>query len=213
MAFDIEEALRRFPLPDGQQDMTVNRRQCATALDVSEPMITRYLEQGLPVLSRGSNGQAYEFQLSEVYAWKMWRDDATRAQDAAAEQAAMQMRLLFRNDDEDDPAAQVLTAQQIAQEADADYKRNRAAELRGELARVSRVRDLIEEMLIEFRSQITTLVDFAEMEFSLEPDQVEKMQKRCDSVLVSTRHNFQRAFPVGAVSQISSGSAREADEA
>ena len=195
MAFQLEEALRRFPLPEGQTDMTVNRRQCATALDVSEPMITRYLEQGLPVLSRGSNGQAYEFQLSEVYAWKMWRDAAARKQDEAAEQAAMQMRMLFRNDDDEESGAGTLTAQEIAQEADADYKRNKAAELRGELTRTSRVREVFEEVLVEFRNQVTTLVDFAEMEFSLAPDQVEKMQRRCDAALVAARHNLDRAYP------------------
>jgi phage terminase Nu1 subunit (DNA packaging protein) len=194
MAFQLEEALRRFPLPEGQADTTVNRRLCAAALDVSEPMITRYLEQGLPVLSRGSNGQAYEFQLSEVYAWKMWRDAESRKQDAEAELAAMQMRLLFRNDDPDDAGTGALTAQQIAQEADADYKRNRAAELRGELTRTARVREVFEEVLVEFRNQVTTLVDFAEMEFSLQPDQVEKLQRRCDAALVSARHNFDRTY-------------------
>ena len=195
MTFQLEEALRRFPLPEGQTDMTVNRRQCATALDVSEPMITRYLDQGLPVLSRGSNGQAYEFQLSEVYAWKMWRDAEVRRQDEAAELAAMQMRLLFRNDGEDDDGAGALTAQEIAQEADADYKRNKAAELRGELTRTARVREVFEEVLVEFRNQVTTLVDFAEMEFSLKPDQVEKMQRRCDAALVAARHNLDRSYP------------------
>ena len=195
MTFQLEEALRRFPLPEGQTDMTVNRRQCATALDVSEPMITRYLDQGLPVLSRGSNGQAYEFQLSEVYAWKMWRDAEVRRQDEAAEHAAMQMRLLFRNDGEDDDGAGALTAQEIAQEADADYKRNKAAELRGELTRTARVREVFEEVLVEFRNQVTTLVDFAEMEFSLKPDQVEKMQRRCDAALVAARHNLDRSYP------------------
>jgi len=195
MAFQLEEALRRFPLPEGQTDMTVNRRQCATALDVSEPMITRYLEQGLPVLSRGSNGQAYEFRLSEVYAWKMHRDAEARKQDEAAERAAMQMRLLFRNEDEDAEAAGVLTATEIAQEADADYKRNKAAELRGELTRVGRVREVFEDVLVEFRNQVTTLVDFAEMEFSLKPDQVEKMQRRCDAALVAARQNLDRSYP------------------
>ncbi|MBR9893322.1 terminase small subunit [bacterium] len=195
MTFQLEEALRRFPLPEGQTDITVNRRQCATALDVSEPMITRYLDQGLPVLSRGSNGQAYEFQLSEVYAWKMSRDAEVRRQDEAAEQAAMQMRLLFRNDGEDDDGAGALTAQEIAQEADADYKRNKAAELRGELTRTARVREVFEEVLVEFRNQVTTLVDFAEMEFSLKPDQVEKMQRRCDAALVAARHNLDRSYP------------------
>ncbi|MCA1337365.1 terminase small subunit [Pseudooceanicola marinus] len=202
VGFDLEAALRQFPLPNGQEDTTVNRRQCALALNVSEPMITRYLEQGLPVLSRGTNGQAYEFRLAEVYAWKLWRDEESRQETAAAEDAAMQMRLLFRNDDEEVPATQALTAKQIAEEADADYRRNRAAELRGELTRTERVRELFDDVLSEFRQQVTTLVDFAEMEFSLEPDQVEKMQRRCDAALTGARQRFEQTFQPGEVTSL-----------
>lgn len=202
VSFDLEQALRRFPLPDDMKDETINRRQCAVALDVSEPMVTRYLGQGLPVLSKGTNGQAYEFQLSEVYAWKLWRDAETRAHETAAEAAAIQMRMLFRNDDEADHSDHAMSAEQIAKEADADYKRNRAAELRGELVRRARVSDLFEEVLIEFRTQVTSLVDFAEMEFALTPEQVDKMQRRCDAALISARQNFVRSFPEGAVTTL-----------
>ena len=195
MAFDLEEALQRFPLPDGLTDVTLNLGQCATALNVSPPRISAYLQQGLPVLSRGSNGKEYEFRLSEVHAWKRWDEAEKQRRVDEAEQNALQHSLLFRNLDEDDEGSRGLTAAEIAQEADADYKRNKAAELRGELTRTSRVREVFEEVLAEFRNQVTTLVDFAELEFGLKPDQVDKMQRRCDAALVAARHNLDRAYP------------------
>jgi phage terminase Nu1 subunit (DNA packaging protein) len=187
VAFEIEEALRRFPLPDGLSDAVVNRAQLATALGVSENTITKYVTQGIPVITAGANGQSYEFQLSECYAWRMWRDDEVRAIKAAGDAAARQMAMLFRNSDDDDDDQPFMSARQIQEEADADYRRQRAAELRGELVRASKMRVLLEDILMEFRTSITTLVDYCEIEFGLKPDQTDKLQRRCDQALVQSR--------------------------
>jgi len=196
VAFDLEDALRDYPLPDGVADVVLNRGQCATALGVSENIITKYLDQGMPVLSKGSNGQAYEFQLSECFAWKMHRDEQHKEKRAAGDRVAAQMSLLFRGeDDEDLNDGPVLTAEQIIKESQADYSRNKAAEARRELVRAARVRESFEDMLIVVRTQIVSLVDFAEMEFDLTPEQVRKMQVRCDGTLVQMRQEFSQACP------------------
>lgn len=195
MDFDLEDALARYPLPSDIEDLKVNRGQCALSLGVSEPMISRYLDQGMPVVSRGSNGQAYEFQLSECYAWKMHRDEESRARRDAGDKAAAQMALLFRNDDEEDDAGSVMSADQIIKESQADYQKNRAAELRRELVRAHRVTQLFEDVLTEVRTQFVTLVDFAEMEFSLSPEQVRRLQVRCDGTLTQMRQVFSEAVP------------------
>lgn len=196
MEFDLEDALRRFPLPEDQPDAVVNRGQCALALGVSENIITKYLDQGMPVLTKGSNGQAYEFQLSECFAWKMARDDDARARRLAGDRAAAQMALLFRGEDEDEETGgRVLTAAEIIQESEADYKRNKAAELRRELVRAARVRDMFEDVLTHVRTSVVALVDFAEIEFGLNPDQVAKMQARCDGTLIQMRQSFGEACP------------------
>jgi len=184
VTFDLEDALSRFPLPEGVADETLNRGQCAQALGVSENMITRYMDQGMPVLSRGSNGQAYEFLASECYAWKLWRDDDQRLKREAGERTAQQMAMLFRNDEDADPNDHVLSASQIAEEADADYKRSRAAETRGDLVRAGRTRVMIEDLLTIVRNSMMSLPDFAEMEFGLSPTEVDKLQRRCDEVLM-----------------------------
>lgn len=196
MTFDLEEALIAYPLPEDVEDRVVNRKQVADGLRVSENMISRYLDQGLPCLTRGSNGTSYEFQLSECYAWKRWRDEELRKEREAGDRAVAQLALAFRGSDpEEADAGKVLSAKEIIEESRADYERNRAAELRGELVRAARVRDLFEDVLIEFRTQVVSLVDFAEMEFALSPDQVQKLQRRVDGSLVQARQNFAKTMP------------------
>lgn len=197
MTFDLEKALRRWPLPDGIEDRSLNMGQCAKALDVSVPMITRYLDHGLPVLERGSNGQAYKFQASEVWAWKQTRDADQAAEKAAADRAAAQMALEFRNPDDDDrdPDRPVMSAKEIMEESKADYEWNKARELRGDLVRADKVRRLFETVLAEARTQFVSLVDFAEMEFGLTPDQVRTLQTRVDGTLLQMRRELGTAAP------------------
>ena len=188
----LDKLLGSHPLPEGIDDAVLNRSQLAVAMQVSDNTISKFLSRGMPCLSQGGNGKDYEFQLSHCYAWRMSEDAEAAAKKAKGDDVARQMALVFRNDDEEiEDSAPVLTAKEIKEESEADYARNKAAESRRELVRRHRVDELFESVLIEFRTQITTLVDFAEMEFSLTPDQVEKMQTRCDSTLVQARVNLQ----------------------
>lgn len=54
--------VERFPLPAGVADAVLNKSQLARALAVSEPTIDRWVADGMPVLSAGTNGRSYEFQ-------------------------------------------------------------------------------------------------------------------------------------------------------
>jgi hypothetical protein len=56
----------------------VNKRELAKAMAVSEPTIESWLDLGMPVVSKGSNGVAYEFDLDAVRSWKASRDQASR---------------------------------------------------------------------------------------------------------------------------------------
>lgn len=196
---DLEKLTAAHPLPDGVEDVVVNRTQLGIALSVSENTISKYISQGLPVLTVGGNGKEYEFQLSDCYAWRCARDEDARTQKSAGDHAAAQLALTFRNHDDSETApSSELTAKQIIEEAEADYKYQRAAEQRGELVRASRVRDLFEDTLVEFRTTITTVVDFAEMEFGLKPDQVDKLERRCNNALVQARVNLGKLTALGA---------------
>ncbi len=194
-------ALRaKFPLPDDQPDDVVNRTLIAEAMDVSANTITQYLQKGMPCQTVGGNGKDYEFRLADCYAWRMEMDAEARERRVAGAAAAAQMALLFRNDDDGDGSpGVVLTARQIMEESEADYKRNRAAEMRRDLVRTHRVQELFEDVLVEFRTQITTLVDFSEMEFGLTPEQVDVLQRRCDGALIQARRSLEQVTAQGDV--------------
>ncbi|BAQ69433.1 hypothetical protein NHU_02281 [Rhodovulum sulfidophilum] len=200
---DLADLRRLYPLPEGVEDTAMNRAQIARALDVSDNTISKWIAQGMPVLEEGGNGREYAFSPADCYAWRRHRDAETRAAKAAADRSASQLAMAFRNLDEEDANASAgLTAKQIAEEADADYRYQRAAEQRGELTRTARVRDLFEDMLVEFRRTITTLVDYCEMEFSLDPEETAKLEARCDGALVRARGNLEQAIGRGAAEPV-----------
>lgn len=182
-----------FPLPDEIADEVMNRGQIARALNVSEPTITTWIGEGLPVLTKGGNGQAYEFQLSQCYAWRMHRKSGEERQRAAADESAAQMRMLFQNMDGDvaeDHAE--WSPKQIREASLAELERMRAAEARGDLVRSDRVLRLLEEMLTTIRQTVMTLPDYAEQEFGLSARQSDQMQGRCEDLLVELRNALAR---------------------
>ena len=58
----------------------VNKRELAKVMGVSEPTVESWLDDGLPVVSKGSNGVAYQFDVEAVKAWKVAREDAARSE-------------------------------------------------------------------------------------------------------------------------------------
>tara|TARA_R110002020_G_scaffold474099_2_gene704511 strand:- start:13766 stop:14422 length:657 start_codon:yes stop_codon:yes gene_type:complete len=182
-----------FPLPEEIADEVMNRGQIARALNVSEPTITTWIGEGLPVLTKGGNGLAYEFQLSHCYAWRMHRKSGEERQRAAADESAAQMRMLFQNMDGDvaeDHAE--WSPKQIREASLAELERMRAAEARGDLVRSDRVLRLLEEMLTTIRQTVMTLPDYAEQEFGLSARQSDQMQGRCEDLLVELRNALAR---------------------
>lgn len=195
-----------YPLPDGVADdgTPLNRAQLAKAFSVSENTITKWLGQGMPVLSTGQNGVSYEFRLSHCWAWRQHRDQQLRAAKQRGDQLAAQASLAFRNLDSDQVEAERhLTADEIRKEAEADYHRNRAAEMRGDLIRVDRARALFEDIFVAFGSAMDNLPDFAEMNFGLSAQQVAQLQDYCDELRLEVRRQIEgRVEQGGAVVQM-----------
>lgn len=188
-----------YPLPDAVEDVTMNRGQIARAMGVTEPTITAWINDGMPVESKGSNGQAYAFRPSHCWAWRMHRRQQDQLVQEQANAAAEQMRMAFANLDPDQADAERgLTPKQIAEMAEADYRRSKAAELRGELVRADRVRALQEKQMIDFRQAIMTLPDFAEQEFGLTAAQAEKLNARCEGALEELGRTLRRLMPEGS---------------
>ncbi|MGA0617566.1 hypothetical protein [Paracoccus sp. KR1-242] len=177
--------LARYPLPDGVEDdgTPLNRVQLAAAFRVSVNAVTDWVNKGMPVMSSGQNGVAYEFRLLHCWAWRQDRDDRTRATKLRADELASQAALAFRNLDEDQAEEEGhLSADELRKLSEAEYHRNRVAEQRGDLLRADRVRALTEDMLVAFGTAMDNLPDFAEMNFGLTATQVAQLEEYCDQV-------------------------------
>lgn len=190
-----------WPLPEGVEDGVLNRSQLARAFNVTENTITKWMGQGMPALSEGQNGVAYEFQLSHCHAWRQSRDEKARAAKARGDQLAVQAALAFRNLDSDQEEAEgSLTADELRKWSEAEYHRNRVAEQRGDLLRADAVRRLMEGLLVSVGNAFDTLPDWAEVNLGLSADQVALMQAQCDMARDELRRKIERDLvPTGAV--------------
>lgn len=189
-----------WPLPQGVEDGILNRAQLARAFSVSENTITKWMAQGMPVLSEGQNGVAYEFRLSHCYAWRQDRDQKARAEKARGDQVAAQAALAFRNLDADHEEAEGgLTADEVKKWSEAEYARNRLAEQRGDLVRADRVRVLMEEVMVMVGGSLDTLPDFIELHFSPTVEQVQMVEKRSDELRAKIRSQIEDLLQRSAV--------------
>lgn len=202
---DLLEARRRFPLPEGVADLVVNRTELAELLDTSENMITDWLGRGMPCLEQGSNGRPYKFQFSDCYAWRESWLEADRQRKETISANVAQMRMGFANDDSLDERDARLTPKEIKEQSEAHLLRMRAAEMRGELVRVDRVAATAQQMLERVRRTIITLPDFAEREFGLNPDQVQKLERRGFAVLSDMRRDLEDLLAGGDVVDLDGG--------
>lgn len=181
-----------WPLPAGVEDGILNRTQLARAFSVSDNTITKWIAQGMPVLTEGQNGVSYEFRLSHCYAWRQERDQKARAEKARGDQVAAQAALAFRNLDADQEEAEGgLSADEVKKWSEAEYARNRLAEQRGDLVRADRVRAVMEEVLVIVGGSLDTLPDFMELNFSMTVEQVEKVEKRSNELRNDIRQRIE----------------------
>jgi phage terminase Nu1 subunit (DNA packaging protein) len=182
----------RWPLPEGLDDsVLLNRTQLATAFGVSENTVGKYVSQGMPVETAGSNGVSYEFRLSHCYAWRMDRNEKAQAQRAKSDLVAQQAALAFLNLDEDD-AEEVghLSADEVRRRSEAEYQRNRTAEQRRDLLRAGPMAALLEDLMTMVRTRVMAVPDFAEQEFGLSATDTAKLEGFCDRLLGDMRHRI-----------------------
>ncbi len=182
----------KYPLPEGVTDAVVNMTQLAHAFNVSTNTVSKWVARGLPVLTKGENGQAYEFQLSECWAWYQGRQEEARRKKEEGDRAAQQMAMAFLNDDAATEDDGWLSPREIRELTEAHIKRNQLDEQRGRLVRAERVSRLLEDIVIIFGSGLDTLPDWAEREFGLTNDQVDRMQKRVDQIRIDMRLRIER---------------------
>lgn len=182
-----------YPLPAGVVDEFMNLKTLARAMQRSGVTITQWVDQGMPVHEAGGNGRAYTFRLSHCHAWRMWREDRQNEQQRKADSTADQYALMFLGGEDQVPDVPALTPKQMREYAEAELKRNQAAEQRGDLMRRLHVETAMEDVLVAFRSGVASLPDWLEQEFSLSPAQVDKAQSYIDGLLTDVRQRLTRS--------------------
>jgi len=174
-------------LPAGVVDAVLNRGELARALNKSEPTITAWIGEGMPVLRQGTNGQAYEFQLSACWRWLKARERADQEKTSAAQQAVQQMRLALigGNDIADDD--RILSPKQRQELYDAERAYLLAAQKRGELVNRIDVAIVFEKVFVIMRDALTSLPDRLEREIGLTGRALDLSIQICDGVLVEVQ--------------------------
>lgn len=172
----------RYPLPRGVEDAVVNRAQLADALAVSEPTIDRYRKDGMPVLVEGTNGQAYQFQLSDCWAWLQARTDEKKVLDERAAHSVRQLRLEVIGGTVGD-SEMALTPKERQALYDVEFSYNRLARERGDLVPLAEVTELLDHVLSTIRSTLTGRPDRLSRDAALTGRQAEQAVVVTDDVL------------------------------
>lgn len=170
-------------LPAGVVDAVLNRGDLARALNKSEPTIDRYVADGMPFLVEGTNGRAWEFQLSACWKWLKDRDRAEAEKQSLAEQAVQQMRLALIGGGDPHDEERGLTPKQRQEAYDAERAFMMTALARGEQVKRAQVIEGYEEFFKLFSQLLTTLPDKLEREAGITGKGIELAIRVCDATL------------------------------
>ena len=181
-------------LPDGLSDGILNRAQLARAFGVSENTVTAWISKGLPYRVEGTNGRAWEFQLSEAYAWVEGQREDERRRRVEGDRLAAEAAQAFLNLEDQGAADSGMSAREIRALAEAEFHRNKVAEQRGDLVRAERVRAVLELVFLAVQRGLVTLPDHAERELGLEPAAAATLEARCLSVLEEIRREIEESL-------------------
>jgi phage terminase Nu1 subunit (DNA packaging protein) len=171
-------------LPANVADAVLNRGELARALNKSEPTIDRYIADGMPYLTEGTNGRSYEFQLSDCWRWLKDRERVDAEKRSAAEQAVQQMRLALVGAGDVGDEDRQLSPKQRQEAYDAERAFMLAAMQRGDLVRRADVVGAFEEVFKIVRDVLTALPDKIEREAGLTGKSIEVAIDVCDGSLL-----------------------------
>lgn len=180
-------------LPEGIDDAVVNRAQLARALGKSEPTIDRFIGDGMPVLTEGTNGRSYEFQLSACYGWVVERDRSANAVKEAAERAVDQLRLVLVGGNGlvgDEEASLSPRARQEIYDAERAFML--VALQRRQLVNRNDVVEGFEQIFRIVRDALTALPDRLEREAGLSGKAIELAVNSCDGALAEMHREIER---------------------
>ena len=174
--------VERYPLPDGVEDVVVNKRHLAEAFKKSLPTIDQWIAEGMPFESKGTNGQAYEFQLSVCYAWRQAREAAEAAEEEKIQSniRQMQMALLGGGSGSSEMA---LTPRQRKELYETEAAYNKLAQSRGELISRADVLAMLERTFSAVRNAVNGMPDRLSRDVGLDGRQSEAAVVVADDLL------------------------------
>lgn len=179
---EIEVLVQKHPLPEGVDDVVMNREELADALATSLPTITAWIGQGMPVLQTGGQGKAYELRLSHCWAWRTAkkRDEDLRSQKVRDATAKMRLALVGGASGDSIEALDPKTRREIiaAQREQEAFQADR-----NQLLKREDVRELLEDMFAMVRDVMESAPDQVERVTDLPPKVVDELIGVCDGLV------------------------------
>lgn len=184
--YNLDEIVKRFPLAQTVPDEVVTKKLLANAFSTSTNTIDKWIDQGMPILNEGGNGQAYEFQLSHCWAWWHARQEAEQNRSSAAESAVRAMQLELTGGSVGD-GINALSPKEKQEVITAQMEYEAFQRQRGELINRDDVVALLDTVFVLLRDTITTLPDRLERECDLDGNTVEQAVFICDETLADAQ--------------------------
>lgn len=197
---DLDDLTKRFPLPDGVPDATLNKSEVAQFFGVSLPTVDAWLRDGMPLVSEGTNGRAWEFQASQVWAWRkaVVASEETRSAEAQAAIEAMRLKLIGGQVGDTIRALPPRERQQIY---DVELAHRRLMAESNRLIERDVVLEHLQDLLSLMRDTVTGLSDRLDREAGLSGKQIEVVDTIGADMLDQLGRRiaeFFNARPVGA---------------
>lgn len=189
----LTELRKRFPLPDGVPDATINKKEIAAFLATTTVTLDSWLSQGLPALERGTNGREWKFRAADVWAWKCSRDAQEVADSDTAARTIQAMRLALIGGGTG-KSIDGLSPRDKREVIATQMEHEKFQRERNELLRREDVRDAFEIVFSAIRDGLDALPDELHRELSLSPGHIEQASLICDRILAGVKNGIEQFF-------------------
>lgn len=190
---DIASLVERFPLPEGVPDAVLNKRELTDFFGVSLPTLDAWVMDGMPALSRGTNGREWEFQASAAWAWKCNRDEGERAKSTKAQAAIAAMRLALIGGKSGN-SMQSLAPKERQQLYDVEASWEKLKRERNQSLDRDEVVQVLTDLLSMVRDGVSSLPDSLERKLNLDGKGVDIAVEACYDMLEELDAVIKRFF-------------------